>query len=265
MYFFPSSFYYLIMSDSIDETAGTPSLSLAAVVTHSRGVVVCPGWASPEKRNRSVYARWYQVDRYPLHNTNPTLKPRYFLLPCRLLLPYSFFLPCRCADVFSGVYQLETRFARNICFCINTEGSSTTNSSSSSSSSSSRKAEREEDAETRKTYLNTSIHHSAIDANTTYAFHLTCIHLTFLRVPYNIHHHTAFAEELGENKKHRAEPTNSAAAAATEAPAAEARSSSSSSRKAGVLSDSNTCGCEGQSSLFRATAKPIHLREARGT
>ena len=38
-------------------------------------------------------------------------------------------------------------------------------------------------------------------------------------------------------------------------------SSSSSSRKAGVLSDSNTRGCEGQSSLVRATAKPIHLRE----
>ena len=34
--------------------------------------------------------------------------------------------------------------------------------------------------------------------------------------------------------------------------------SSSSSRKAGVRSDSNTRGWEGQASLFRATAKPIH-------
>ena len=49
-----------------------------------------------------------------------------------------------------------------------------------------------------------------------------------------------------------------AAEAATEAPAAEA--SGSSSRKAGVRSDSNTRGCEGQASLFRATAKPIHAK-----
>ena len=78
-------------SYSINETAGTRSLSLAAVVTHSRTVVVCPGWASPEKRSRPVYARWYQVHTYPVHNTNHTLKPRQFLLPCRLLLPYRFF------------------------------------------------------------------------------------------------------------------------------------------------------------------------------
>ena len=55
--------------------------------------------------------------------------------------------------------------------------------------------------------------------------------------------------------------------AAAEAPAAEASSSSSSSsssgsssRKAGVRSDSNMRGCEGQASLFRATAKPIHAK-----
>ena len=36
--------------------------------------------------------------------------------------------------------------------------------------------------------------------------------------------------------------------------------SSSSSRKAGVRSDSNTRGWEGQASLFRATAKPIHAK-----
>jgi len=136
------------MSDSIDETAGTRSLSLAAVVTHSRAVVVCPGWASPEKRSRTVYARWYQVHTYPVHNTNRTLKPRQFLLPCRLLLPYRFFcstlkprlveyvqtyrffcstlkprLVEHTADVyrrtdgtdfFGGMYQLETRFARII-------------------------------------------------------------------------------------------------------------------------------------------------------
>ena len=56
-----------------------------------------------------------------------------------------------------------------------------------------------------------------------------------------------------------------AAAAAAGAPAAEASStttttSSSSSRKASVRSDSNTRGCEGQPSLFRATAKPIHAK-----
>ena len=61
--------------------------------------------------------------------------------------------------------------------------------------------------------------------------------------------------------KHRAGPTNSAAAAAAaETPAAEASSSSSSSRKAGVRSGSNTRGCEGQASLFCATAKPIHAK-----
>ena len=59
-------------SYSIDETAGTPSLTLAAVVTHSRAVVVCSGWASPENarllcvlggqpRNWQGSARWYQV------------------------------------------------------------------------------------------------------------------------------------------------------------------------------------------------------------
>ena len=36
--------------------------------------------------------------------------------------------------------------------------------------------------------------------------------------------------------------------------------SSSSSRKAGVRSDSNTRGCQGQASLFRATANPIHAK-----
>ena len=55
-----------------------------------------------------------------------------------------------------------------------------------------------------------------------------------------------------------------AAAAAAEAPAAEASSSSrSSSRRsgeAGVRSDSNTRGSEGQASLFRATANPIHAK-----
>ena len=48
---------------------------------------------------------------------------------------------------------------------------------------------------TRKTYL-TSIHYSAIDANTTYVFHLIFVHVTFLRVLYNIQHHISFAEEL---------------------------------------------------------------------
>ena len=84
-------------------------------------------------------------------NTNPTLKPRHFLLPCRLLLPYTFFFHtktkinriradfccrlnffsstlkprlvehtadvyCRTdgTDFFWGMYQLETRFARII-------------------------------------------------------------------------------------------------------------------------------------------------------
>ena len=115
---------------------------------------MCPGWASPEKRSRPVYARWHQVHTYPVHNTNPTLKPRRFLLPCRLLLPYRFFCStlkprlveyvqtfiaaqiflfytktkisrthapradvyCRTdgTDFFSGVYELETRFARII-------------------------------------------------------------------------------------------------------------------------------------------------------
>ena len=143
-------------SYSIDETAGTPSLSLAAVVTHSREVVVCPGWASPEKRSHPVHARWYQVHTYPVHNTNPTLKPRHFLLPCRFLLPYRFccstlkprlveyvqtFIAAQIflfytktkisrthaprADVychtdgtydFSGVYEIETRFARIIYY-----------------------------------------------------------------------------------------------------------------------------------------------------
>ena len=36
--------------------------------------------------------------------------------------------------------------------------------------------------------------------------------------------------------------------------------SSSSSRKAGVRSGSNTRGCEGQASLFRATAKPVYAK-----
>ena len=42
----------------------------------------------------------------------------------------------------------------------------------------------------------TSIHHSAKDANTTYVFFVIFVHITFLRVLYNIHHHIAFAEEL---------------------------------------------------------------------
>ena len=84
------------------------------------------------------------------HNTNRTLKPRQFLLPCRLLLPYRFFcstlkprlveyvqtyrffcstlkprLVEHTADVYrrtdgtdflGGMYQLETRFARIIYF-----------------------------------------------------------------------------------------------------------------------------------------------------
>ena len=54
------------------------------------------------------------------------------------------------------------------------------------------------------------------------------------------------------------------AAAAAEAPVSEASSNSSSSssnrRKAGVRPDDNTRGCEGQASLFRATAKPIHAK-----
>ena len=145
-----------IRDSSIDETAGTRSLSLAAVVTHRRAVVVCPGWASPEKRSRPVYARWYQVHTYPVHNTNPILQPRQFLLPCRLLVPYRFLCStlkprlveyvqtfiaaqiflfytktkisrthapsadvyCRTdgTDFFSGVYELETRFARIILY-----------------------------------------------------------------------------------------------------------------------------------------------------
>ena len=94
----------------------------------------------------------------------------------------------------------------------------------------------------------------------------------FSESSHNIHHtRTAFARELEEKKKkHRAGPTSStsaaAAAATAETPAAEASSttssssSSSSSRKAGVRSDSNTRGCEGQASLFRTTAKPIHAK-----
>ena len=34
------------------------------------------------------------------------------------------------------------------------------------------------------------------DANTTYVFFFSYSYVTFLRVPYNIHHHISFAEEL---------------------------------------------------------------------
>ena len=87
---------------------------------------------------------------------------------------------------------------------------------------------------TRKTYLTHTyfeVHYSAIDANTTCLFFLIFVHVTFLRVLYNIHHHIAFAEEL-ELKKNTEQDQPAirsavAAAAAAEARAAEASSSSS--------------------------------------
>ena len=76
--------------------------------------------------------RRYHVHTYLVH---PTLKPRHFLLRCRLLLPYRFFSTLKprlvehtadvycCTDFYcgtdgtvywGGIHQLETRFARII-------------------------------------------------------------------------------------------------------------------------------------------------------
>ena len=140
--------------------------------------------------------------------------------------------------------------------------------------------------------------HSGNDSSSTscsrhvYFFHyivLVFVPGTFLRVLTTSIILVQLSQESWKKKKeHRAGPTSStsaaaaaaaavaaAEAAAAEAPAAEASiiiiiiiissssngsGSSSSSRKAGVRSDSNTRGCEGQASLFRATAKPIHAK-----
>ena len=80
----------LIMSESIDETAGTPSVLLAAV-TLSMRQQVHPLFRWPQlsrtaarllcvlgglPRNWQGSARWYQV--HPYASTYPTLKPRLF-------------------------------------------------------------------------------------------------------------------------------------------------------------------------------------------
>ena len=95
----------------IDETAGTPSVLLAAV-TLSMRQQVHPVFCWPQLSRTA--ARLFCVlgglhlrsgvpglrSLVPI-NTNPTLKLRHFLLPYRLLLPYTFFF--RSKTKISGV------------------------------------------------------------------------------------------------------------------------------------------------------------------